>query len=52
MHFGAVPGSRDLFVSIKICPVGVESIGVIAVIAACEDAIEVHVPSDVAETAV
>lgn len=51
MHFDVPPGSRDLFMGVEIYPVRVEAIGVIGVIATCEDAMEVHVPADIAETA-
>ena len=50
MHSDVPPGSRDLFLRVEICP-GVEAISVIGVITAREEAMEVHVPADIAETA-
>jgi hypothetical protein len=52
VHSDVFPGSWDLSLTIEICPVRVESIRVIAVIAACEHAVEVHVTTNIAETAV
>lgn len=51
MHSDVPPGSRDLFLRVEICPVRVEAIGVIGVITAREEAMEVDVPADIAETA-
>lgn len=52
VHFDVFSGSWDLSLTVEICPVRVESIRVIAVIAACEHAMEVHIAADIAETAV
>lgn len=52
VHFDVFPGSRDLSSIVEIRPVTAEPIGVIAVIAACEHAVEVHIAAYIAETAV